>query len=347
MGKTKNGKKKSKVVQLLEEANSGDKSTTPSTGTSSAESSPEERRRKIPPPLVGGLTFPDRPRPREQQQTLNNYHQGFEEVSSDEDTLHTQSTAMSQALPAALPPVLQGLLPAHLTTADFESKSTDDKLLFLFNSFQNLASMIVNMCNTTQQMCQETRNMVRQAALNKPEANSDPVENLVRAQIEKEERDGKKTNFVVYGLEEKDADTDTKFIEAVIEKAAEGNPDFPKSPNEYIHEVVRMGDGKKRDGTPSPYPRLLKVKLNDVHMQRKIVTSQKKILPHFPEMSKKKEEIRYSQYFRNDLTLMQRQKHAELVRERNGLNENLAAGEPRYRVFNDKLVRDRGFPPRE
>ncbi|MCP3662767.1 MAG: hypothetical protein GY696_09760, partial [Gammaproteobacteria bacterium] len=192
-------------------------------GTSSAGSSPEERRRKIPPPLVGGLTFPDSLRPRRQQQTLNN--QGFEEVSSDEGTLQTQSTAMSQALPAALPPVLQGLLPAHMPTADFESKSTDDKLLFLFNSFQNLASMIVNMCNITQQMCQETQNMVRQAALNKPEANSDPVENLVRAQIEKEERDGKKTNFVVYGLEEKDADTDTKFIEAVIEKAADVNPD--------------------------------------------------------------------------------------------------------------------------
>ncbi len=110
MGKKRKGNKKSKVVQLLE-ANLGAKSTSPSTGTSSAESSPEERRRKIPPSLVGGLTFPDRPRPGKQQRTL--------EVSSDEDTLQTQSTAMSLALPTGLPPVLQGLLSAQVPAADF------------------------------------------------------------------------------------------------------------------------------------------------------------------------------------------------------------------------------------
>ncbi len=81
-------------------------------------------------------------------------------------------------------------------------------------------------------------------------------------------------------------------------------------------------------------------------MQKKIIRSPKKLLPHFPEMWKNKEEIRYSQYFRNDL-IMQRQRHAELVGRRNALNENFAVGEPRYCVFNDTLVRDRGSPPRE
>ncbi len=90
----------------------------------------------------------------------------------------------------------------------------------------------------------------------------------------------------------------------------------------------------------------MKVKLKDSDLKWKIVRTQKKILAHFPEMCANPG---YSQYFKEDLTFMQRQHHADLAKERDRRNASLTVNEPKYKIYNGTIVwevQGGGNPPR-
>ncbi len=159
---------------------------------------------------------------------------------------------------------------------------------------------------------------------------------------EKAAHERKRNNFVVYGLPEKSKDLavqqaeDWKFAEIVVGKS--GSEDLS-----VITEVQRMGKGKDRDGNPSKFPRLLKIKLNSSDVKKAVMKNQKDIIAEIPEMTQHRE--KYSQYFRHDLTELERNEHAENVRRRNAWNERDGFGpkDPkRWKVFNDRVVQFQG-----
>ncbi len=309
-----------------------------SEGTTSAETSPEEeRKRKNPRKLLVGLG---------PSTSTSNPSAGLETVSSgEEDLLSPMAAALNPYSVTA--PVFQ---PNSLTKEEYLNLSADEKGWVAYQKASTtegfLMLLIQQQATRIDALEKKVTELTELSTSSFQPPTKDPVETLIQAQAESAERETKKANFVVYGFSHKDRESDKQFISAVVEKAIENDEKYTKKPEEYIEDVFRMGKGQNQDGTPSRFPRLMKVKLKDSDLKWKIVRTQKKILPHFPEMCANPG---YSQYFREDLTFMQRQHHATLAKERDRRNASLTENEPKYKIYNGTIVREvqgGGNPPR-
>ncbi len=104
-----------------------------------------------------------------------------------------------------------------------------------------------------------------------------------------------------------------------------------------VISASRMGTGTRKDGTGSKFPRLIKVLTTDAEVKKAVLKGQKDVLKSIKLMSAYGNT--YSQYIRADLTFNERRQYAELVADRNRLNEEIPEGQPKWKVFNFKLVK--------
>ncbi len=311
-----------------------------SEGTTSAETSPEEdRKRKNPRKLVVGLG---------PSTSSSIPPAGLETVSSGEEDLLSPMAAVSTAAVPVTAPVFR---PNSLSKEEYLNLSEEEKGWAAYQKSSAIEGYLMHLIQQqTTRIDALEKKVTELTELSTTSSfqptTKDPVETLIQAQAESAERETKKANFVVYGFPLKDRETDNQFISAIVEKAIENDEKYTKEPKEYIEDVFRMRKGQNQDGTPSRFPSLMKVKMKDSDLKWKIIRTQKRILPHFPEMCANPG---YSQYFREDLTFMQRQHHATLAKERDRRNASLTVNEPKYKIYNGTIVREGqggGNPPR-
>ncbi len=165
---------------------------------------------------------------------------------------------------------------------------------------------------------------------------------MIQWEREKDEKERKKPNFVVYGMPEgrnvdnapvtadqqSQSDLDAYFAKKIVASAG--------CDTNSISKVFRMGTGKRRDGSESKFPRLLKIQTDSEQIKKTVLRKQREIFQDIPVMTAYRHN--FSQYIRADLTLAERLKHAELVKERNMKNEGISEGEPRWKIYNFALV---------
>ncbi len=208
-------------------------------------------------------------------------------------------------------------------------------------------SRIKDLCEENAEIKKELSEMKKQTLFTEHNFKSFFLSAMTDWENEREERSLKKTNFVVYGMPEgKDFDnedieditpeqqkeTDRQLAIKIVESAG-----FDSA---SITDVSRMGSGKKRDGSKSKYPKLVKVKTDSEELKKAVLKQQKEIFAEIPVMSAHKDT--FSQYIRPDMTFAERARHFDLVGERNRLNATIAEGQPKYKVYNLSLVKSQG-----
>ncbi len=168
---------------------------------------------------------------------------------------------------------------------------------------------------------------------------------MVAWENDKKEEDEKKPNFVIYGCPLSKTHDNSDFPDGMDQN--EVDLDLVKRivtesghDSSTIKEVFRMGKGKLRDGTNSRFPPLIKVKTTSEDVQKAVLRNQKDVLAEIPVMSAHRDT--FSQYIRQDLTFGQRRLHADLVQQRNKKNEGIPADQPKWKVFNFKLIEPQG-----
>ncbi len=162
----------------------------------------------------------------------------------------------------------------------------------------------------------------------------DPISSLIDALEEREHRKAKEPNIVIYGLTEQDPTADERTLKRIFEKA-----------NANFNTVVDHFRMNKRSDDTRNFPALLKVITNSPAEKKKIMKAQHDIIRSLP--AEFNPMAKYSRYFRDDLTLMERKAHGKLVEKRNALNETVSSDHPGkiWKVFkNDVVVRDRKAP---
>lgn len=160
---------------------------------------------------------------------------------------------------------------------------------------------------------------------------------------EPKKQEEKRNNLVIYGLPEIDnnqdekaqQEADKKLISEIIEKSGQN-----VSYDDAVVSHFRMGQAGKvleRNGTKLQCPRLLKLRLKSSETRDHLLKKQKEFLPAVPAMRGKN----YSQYIREDLTAFQRRLHGKMVEERNKRNAKLAPGQPRWKIYDGGLSKER------
>ncbi len=162
---------------------------------------------------------------------------------------------------------------------------------------------------------------------------------------DKKEEDEKKPNFVIYGCPLSKTHDNTDFPDGMDQNAVD--LDLVKlivtesgQDSSTIKEVFRMGKGKPRDGTNAGFPPLIKVKTTSEDVQKAVLRNQKDVLAEIPVMSAYRDT--FSQYICQDLTFSQRREHARLAHLRNEKNKEIPDGQPKWKVFNFKLIEPQG-----
>ena len=159
-------------------------------------------------------------------------------------------------------------------------------------------------------------------------------------ETEKKAKEGKKNNLVLYGLPEKEGadskDHDKQVLQELF-KMSEISVPF----DDCVVEFFRMGkQGKsiQKNGQDIQCPRLLKLKLKSFDTKKRLLKAQRQAFEKVSELHGQP----FSQYFRDDLTFMQRVNYGELVKERNRKNAALKPGDGRWKIMNNEtLVQER------
>ena len=159
---------------------------------------------------------------------------------------------------------------------------------------------------------------------------------------EKRKQKEKATNLVLYGLPEPEKADDAQLQahdKAIISQILAKSGSITTF-EDAVEKHFRMGKGGiiiQKGGQSVKCPRLMKLQLKSEALKKTLLRKQKDIIKEIPELNGQS----YSQYFREDLTFMQRIHYAELVEERNELNANLTPGETRWKIFNNYLIQDK------
>ncbi len=169
------------------------------------------------------------------------------------------------------------------------------------------------------------------------------MSSMIQWEKEKEEKQSKKPNFVIYGMPEgknldNDEDEDIPPEHQRDVDSALANKIIASTGIESasVINVFRMGKGKNRDGTPAKFPSLIKVETNSEEVKKAVLRKQKDILEGIPVMTAYKD--KFSQYLRADMTFAERMQIAELVRQRNAKNEGIPHDQPKWKVYNFSLI---------
>lgn len=132
---------------------------------------------------------------------------------------------------------------------------------------------------------------------------------------EKDKRDSKKPNFVVYGLKETEK-SDLSVIKELYEKSGQ-DPDTVKA-------VFRMGDPNKSKVNPRTqlaYPRLLKVIGSSIDAKKAVISYAKQT--RLKQISEFSGDSNMNCYLRDDLTQMQMSVYSNAKSEAWKLNQEL------------------------
>ena len=156
---------------------------------------------------------------------------------------------------------------------------------------------------------------------------------------EKKEKMEKETNLVLYGLPEKEGgeskDHDKQILQELL-KMSEISAPF----DDCVAEFFRMGkQGKsiQKNGQEIKCPRLLKLRLKSVQTKKRLLKAQRNAFEKVPELHGQP----FSQYFREDLTFLERVHYGNLVKERNRKNASLKPGDGKWKIINSRtLVQD-------
>ena len=110
---------------------------------------------------------------------------------------------------------------------------------------------------------------------------------------------------------------------------------------DVIAGFFRMGkQGKsiQKNGQEVKCPRLLKLQLKSEGTKKTLLKAQRDAFQKVPGLHGQP----FSQYFREDLTFLQRVHYGDLVKERNRKNASLAPGDGKWKIINSRhLVQDR------
>ena len=153
---------------------------------------------------------------------------------------------------------------------------------------------------------------------------------------EKRAKKEKENNLVLYGLPEhegKDSKDHDKQILQELLKMSEISAPFDDS----IAEFFRMGkQGKtiQKNGQEIKCPRLLKLKLKSFNTKKRLLKAQRQAFEKVPELHGQP----FSQYFREDLTFLERIYYGDLVEERNRKNASLKPGDGRWKIINSRVL---------
>ncbi len=169
------------------------------------------------------------------------------------------------------------------------------------------------------------------------------MSSMTQWEKEREEKQSKKPNFVIYGMPEgknldNDDDEDISPEQQRDVDSALANKIIASTGIESasVINVFRMGKGKNRDGTPAKFPKLIKVETNSEEVKKAVLRKQKDILEGIPVMTAYKD--KFSQYLRADMTFAERMEIAELVRKRNDRNAGIPHDQPKWKVYNFSLI---------
>ncbi len=157
---------------------------------------------------------------------------------------------------------------------------------------------------------------------------SDPIDALIEALKERENRKLKEPNLVIYGMtEQATPEQDREIVDQIFEKA---HADSSK-----IVKTFRM---RKNPNDTRNFPGLLKVITTSTTDKEKVMAAQKPIIRDLP--MEFLPNAGYSRYFRDDLTPIQRRTHGKLVEDRNKRNLTVSSDHPgkKWCVFKGKVV---------
>ena len=156
---------------------------------------------------------------------------------------------------------------------------------------------------------------------------------------EKKAKKEKETNLVLYGLPEKEGadskDHDKEVLQELFKMSEISGP-FEDSVAEFFR-MGKQGKSIEKNGQEIKCPRLLKLKLKSVATKKRLLKAQRQAFEKVPELHGQP----FSQYFREDLTFMERVHYGDLVKERNRKNAALKPGDGKWKIMNSRtLVQD-------